>query len=597
MSRILGISAYYHDAAACLIEDGRIVAAAQEERFTRRKHDDSFPINAIRYCLEGGHAGGRHLDAVAFYDKPIDKFVRILVTHFGVAPRGLSMFLKAMPQWALRKLWVRSDIQNALSSLKVDPLPPVYFAEHHESHAASAFFPSPYREAAIVTMDGVGEWPTTTIGSGEGTRIKILKEQNFPHSLGLLYSAFTYYLGFTVNSDEYKVMGLAPYGTPRYKDRILDTLVRMYPDGSFSLNMDYFNYLGGLTMTNAAFDELFEGPVRASEAELTRHSMDVARSIQEATEEIVLSIVQHAWDTTKLDNLCLAGGVALNCVANGRLLKQGPFKSIWIAPAAGDAGGAVGSALAVAHHVFDTPRETNTDQDGMSGAYLGPVYENDAIEEFLRAENCPYQLLQADDWAKTIAELVDQGLVIGLFHGRMEFGPRALGNRSIIADARNPEMQSRINRKIKFRESFRPFAPAVLEEHCSEYFDLDTRSPYMLLTAPVAAEHRTAEAPDDPDRSLGDRLARVRSDIPAVTHIDYSARIQTVSRATNPAFHAIISAFREKTGCAVIVNTSFNVRGEPIVCTPKDAYHCFMKTEMDCLVLQNCLIQKSKLRK
>ncbi len=592
---ILGISAYYHDAAACLVRDGVIVAAAQEERFTRQKHDESFPVNAIRHCLESIEGSRDTLDAVAFYDKPIDKFVRILKTHFSVAPRGLGSFMKAMPEWARRKLWIPYEIRSALAELGFAEIEHIYFTEHHESHAASAFFPSPFPEAGIVTIDGVGEWATTTIGQGTGNQIAILKEQNFPHSLGLLYSALTYYTGFTVNSDEYKVMGLAPYGSPRFTERILDELVSLHEDGSFFLNMKYFNYLGGLTMTNQAFDDLFEGPVREPETDITQHTMDVARSIQEATQEIVGRIVRHTHSLTQQDNLCLAGGVALNCVSNGKLLREGPFKSIWVAPAAGDAGGAVGAALAVWHQILDNPRSADGAADAMHGCYLGPQFTDEEIETFLRKENCNYTKLDDAEWAETIAELLANGGVVGLFQGRMEFGPRALGNRSILADPRAPEMQSTINLRIKFRESFRPFAPAVLDECRSEYFDVDRESPYLLFSAPVAEAHRTNSPPDDSALTLRERLAIVRSDIPAVTHLDYSARLQTVSEKANPSFHRLLKAFRARTGCGVLINTSMNVRGEPIVCTPEDAYGCFMKTGMDHLVLQTYLVSKSQL--
>ncbi len=589
---ILGISAYYHDAAACLIQDGEIAAAAQEERFTRNKHDESFPRNAIRYCLESAGVAHDGLDAVAFYDKPIDKFVRILKTHFAIAPAGLRTFLKAMPRWIRRNLWVRLEVEQTLHALGIGVPQDCYFTEHHEAHAASAFFASPFPEAAIVTMDGVGEWPTATIGVGEGNRITLLKEQNFPHSLGLLYSAFTYYTGFKVNSDEYKVMGLAPYGRPRFVDRILADLVHLNEDGSFFLNMKYFNYLGGLTMTNDAFAELFEAPVREPQAAITQHTMDVARSVQEATEEIVRRIVREAHRITRKGNLCLAGGVALNCVANGKLLRTGPFESIWVAPAAHDAGGAVGAALTVWYQIMDRARQVDGTTDAMKGSYLGPQFSNDVVEGLLRKENCRYARLSDADWAPTIARLLAAGHIVGLFKGRMEFGPRALGNRSILADPRVASAPSRINERIKFRESFRPFAPAVLEEYSSEYFELDTESPYMLFTVPVAPAHRTAIEPDDPSSSLRDRLARVRSDIPAVTHVDYSARVQTVSRRTNPDFHELLSAFRAITGCGVLINTSLNVRGEPIACTPEDAYRCFMKSGIDYLVLESYLLSK-----
>ncbi len=588
---ILGISAYYHDAAACLIKDGEVVAAAQEERFTRKKHDESFPKNAIRYCLESQGVPKDGVGAVVFYDKPLDKFVRILKTHFAMAPGSLRAFLKAMPKWVQRNLWVRLEIAETLSELGFVPPESVLFTEHHESHAASAFFPSPFSEAAIVTLDGVGEWPTATIGVGEGNRIRLLKEQNFPHSLGLLYSAFTYYTGFKVNSDEYKVMGLAPYGEPRYVDRILKELVSLNEDGSFKLNMRYFDYLGGLKMTNAAFAELFEGPVREPESAITRHTMDVARSIQEVTEQIVERVVAEAHRLTGKRQLCLAGGVALNCVANGKLLRKGPFEKIWIAPAAHDAGAALGAALLAWHHVHERPRSADGVTDAMHGCYLGPEFPPEEIERFLVSQGCQFRKLADAEWAPTIAKLIADGKIVGMFKGRMEFGPRALGNRSILADARAADSPTKINRSIKFRESFRPFAPAVLEEHAADYFELLHESPYMLLTALVSPARRTAET-DDPAAPLGERLARVRSDIPGVTHLDYSARVQTVSRATNPRFHALLSAFRELTGYGVVINTSLNVRGEPIVCRPEEAYRCFMKTGMDHMVLECYLVSK-----
>ncbi len=589
---ILGISAYYHDAAACLVRDGEIVAAAQEERFSRKKYDESFPRNAIRYCMDVAGGPGTKLDAVAFYDKPIDKFVRILKTHLAIAPRGLRAFLKAMPRWAQRNLWVRLEITRTLQELGFEPPDQIYFTEHHEAHAASAFFPSPFPEAAIVTLDGVGEWPTGTIGMGEGNRIRILREQNFPHSLGLLYSAFTYYTGFSVNADEYKLMGLAPYGQPRYTKQIFERLVSLHTDGSFRLNMEYFNFLGGLTMTNDAFADLFEGPVRAPSAEITQHTQDVARSAQEATEQIVRRIVDEAHRITGQRALCLAGGVALNCVANGRLLRKGPFRSIWVAPASHDAGGAVGAALAAWHQFMEKPRLADGKTDRMSGSYLGPSFSDAEIEAMLVEKGVRFQKLAESEWADAIAALLADGSILGLFRGRMEFGPRALGNRSILADPRSADVALRINQSIKFRESFRPFAPAVLEEHAAEYFDLSAPSPYMLFTAPVTQAHRTGLAPDDPAASLTERLARVRSDLPGVTHVDYSARVQTVARQTNPAFHGLIDAFRKRTGCPVLVNTSFNVRGEPIVCTPEEAYSCFMKTRMDHLVLESYLLSK-----
>ncbi|HEY6561483.1 MAG TPA: carbamoyltransferase N-terminal domain-containing protein [Polyangiaceae bacterium] len=589
---ILGISAHYHDAAAALIQNGIVTAAAQEERFTRKKQDESFPKNAIRYCLESQGVPKNGIDAVVFYDKPIDKFVRILKTHFAVAPGSLRTFLKAMPKWVRKNLWIKLEVADVLSELGYDVPEAVLFTEHHESHAASAFFASPYQEAAVVTLDGVGEWPTATIGVGEGNRLRILREHNFPHSIGLLYSAFTQYTGFKVNSDEYKVMGLAPYGHPRYVDRILEHIVSLNEDGSFLLNMRYFNYLGGQTMINKAFEELFEAPARKPESEMTQHMADVARSIQEVTELIVSRVVREAHRLTGKPNLCLAGGVALNCVANGKLLKNGPFQSIFVAPAAHDAGAALGAALTAWHHVYDKPRVVDGINDSMQGCYLGPQATDDEVEALLKKERCPYVKLSDAEWAPYVAKLLASGGIVGMFKGRMEFGPRALGNRSILADPRMADAPSRINRRIKFREAFRPFAPAVLEECASEYFELQGTSPYMLFTAPVTAARRSPQPPDDLNQPFRERLARPRSDIPGVTHLDYSARIQTVSRRTNPAFHALISAFKEITGYGVVINTSMNVRGEPIVCRPEEAYRCFMKTGMDHLVLEHFVISK-----
>ncbi len=590
---ILGISAYYHDSAACLVRDGVVVAAAQEERFTRKKHDASFPHHAIRYCLESQGVAEDGLDVVVFYDKPIDKFVRILKTHFAVAPFSLKTFLMSMPKWVRKNLWIGLEIAEVLGDLGYAVPESILFTEHHESHAASAFFPSPFQDAAIVTLDGVGEWPTAVIGVGEGNRIKLLKEHNFPHSVGLLYSAFTYYTGFKVNSDEYKMMGLAPYGEPRYTDRILEHLISLNPDGSFALNMRYFNYLGGLTMINREFEELFEAPAREPESPITQHTMDVAHSIQNVTEEIVRRVVEHAHQITGKNRLCLAGGVALNCVANGKLLRQGPFESIWVAPAAHDAGGALGAALTAWHHIHDKPRNADGIGDGMQGCYLGPEFSPQQIEAFLRSEACAYEKLSDAQWAARIAELLSKGCIVAVFKGRMEFGPRALGNRSILADARAFDAPARINKRIKFRESFRPFAPAVLEEFSAEYFQLTQPSPYMLFTADVVPQHRTPNAPDDPTAPLQERLARIRSDIPGVTHLDYSARVQTVSKGRSPRFHALLRAFYELTGCPVLINTSLNVRGEPIVCRPEEAYRCFMKTGIDHLVLDCYLVSKS----
>jgi carbamoyltransferase len=588
---VLGISAFYHDSAAALVRDGRIVAAAQEERFTRKKHDSGFPVNAIRFCLKQAGIKGDDLTAVAFYEKPIRKFERILKTYFSVAPSGLRSFAMAMPLWIRQKLWIPLEIEKALEDCGVTRHPPLYFPEHHESHAASAFFPSPFDKAAILTLDGVGEWATSAIGHGRGNRVELLQELRFPHSLGLLYSAFTYFTGFRVNSGEYKLMGLAPYGEPRYVDRIRDNLVDLREDGSFRLNLEYFGYLDGLTMTNDRFAALFDGPPRRAETEITQREMDLARSIQVVTEEIVLRMARHARELTGERHLCMAGGVALNCVANGRLLREGPFENLWIQPAAGDAGGALGAALAVWHQALDKPRESDDVHDRMQASLLGPEFSDEEIEAFLKANGYPARKLSPAEWAPAIAHAIASEKVVGLVQGRMEFGPRALGARSIIGDARSPKMQSVMNLKIKFRESFRPFAPACLLEKAGEYFDLDRSSPYMLLVAPVRKERCVGL--DRKDRpSIRDRINQVRSDVPAITHVDYSARVQTVDRETQPRLHALISAFEKETGCATIINTSFNVRGEPIVCTPQDAYRCFMRTEMDCLVLGSFLLDR-----
>ncbi len=591
--KILGVSCYYHDSAACLLDDGEIVAAAQEERFTRKKHDQDFPTQAVRYCLAEAGVSGNGIDAVAFYDKPILKFHRILETYLSTAPRGLTQYMRALPVWLREKLWIEPRVQAALEAEGVEPPDGVYFPEHHESHAASAFYPSPFAEAAVLTMDGVGEWATSTIGIGEGASLRLLAQLDFPHSLGLLYSAFTYYTGFKVNSAEYKVMGLAPYGEGRFTRKILDELVDLKPDGSFRMNMDYFGYLDDLQMTNRRFDALFGGPPRQPESPLSKREMDLARSIQEVTEEIVLRMARHARELTGKDRLCLAGGVALNCVANGRLLREGIFEDLWIQPAAGDAGGALGAALAVWHNALGNPRHPDGRRDAMQGSYLGPEFSREQIREYLDARGCPYRELSDAEWAPTIARLVADEKVVGLFHGRMEFGPRALGNRSIIADPRSPKMQSVLNLKIKFRESFRPFAPSCLEERVGDVFELDRPSPYMLLVAPLRAERRRPLSGDEQQLKLHDWVNRVRSDLPAITHVDYSARIQSVSAETNPRYHALLESFEALTGCPVLVNTSFNVRGEPIVCTPSDAYRCFMRTDMDHLVLGPFLLDKT----
>jgi len=589
---ILGISAYYHDSAACLVQNGHLTAAAQEERFTRRKHDSGFPVNAVRYCLAEGDVQENGIDAVVFYDKPLTKFGRIAKTYFSVAPRGLKPFLMAMPLWLQEKLWIPTDIEKALRTAGGGRADKLFFCEHHESHAASAFFPSPFESAAVLTMDGVGEWATTSLGRGSGNRVEILEELHFPHSLGLLYSALTYFTGFRVNSGEYKLMGLAPYGEPTYVDQILDNLIDIRQDGSFRLNMDYFGFHDGLTMTNDRFAQLFDGPARAPETDMTRREMDLARSVQVVTEEIVLKQVAHAARVTGEKNLCLAGGVALNCVANGRILREGPFENIWIQPAAGDAGGALGAALHIWHQVQDNPRVVEGKTDSMRGAYLGPAYSDDEIGEWLDHQGYPYRTLADGDLEDEVARLVEDQKVVGLFQGRMEFGPRALGNRSIIGDARSARMQSVLNLKIKYRESFRPFAPSCLEERIGDIFDIDRPSPYMLLVAQVRPDRCLPQDENDDGTDLFKRVSRPRSDVPAITHVDYSARIQSVNRQTNPRYHRIIEAFEERTGYGIIINTSFNVRGEPIVCTPEDAYRCFMRTEMDFLVLGNHILAK-----
>jgi carbamoyltransferase len=589
--RILGISCYYHDSAAALVEDGTIVAAAQEERFTRRKHDDGFPEHAVRYCLSQGTAGG--VDEVVFYDKPLLKFHRILETYLSVAPRGLRSAAQALPLWLKDKLWVPPRIEQAMASCGVAPCPPIRFVPHHESHAASAFYPSPFESAAVLTLDGVGEWATTTVGIGEGNRLRLLREIDFPHSLGLLYSAFTYFTGFKVNSGEYKLMGLAPYGEPVYADRIRRELIRQHPDGSFELNLDYFAYLDGLTMTNRRFARLFDGPPRRPESRITRREMNLARSIQVVTEEIVLKLATYARDLTGERRLCLAGGVALNCVANGVLLRSGVVDELWIQPAAGDAGGALGAALAAYHNEHQRPRRVERGRDAMHAALLGPRFEDAESRDYLNAHGFPFEELDPATWAARVAALLADEKVVGLCDGRMEFGPRSLGARSILGDPRSPRMQSVMNLKIKFRESFRPFAPAVPEEKVADYFELDRPSPYMLLVAPVVARRRRALAGDE--EQADDLLAvvnRERSDIPAVTHVDYSARVQSVSAVEHPRFHSLLTAFEALTGCAVLVNTSFNVRGEPIVCTPEDAYRCFMRTEMDFLAIGNLLLDR-----
>ncbi len=588
-STILGLSAFYHDSAACLLIDGHIVAAAQEERFTRLKHDPAFPRAAIDYCLQEAGLTVQQLDLVAFYEKPFLKFDRILHSYLACAPQGLRSFLMAIPLWIKERIWMKELMKKELS---YDGK--ILFCEHHEAHAASAFFPSPFQEAAFLTIDGVGEWTTTSFGHGRANRVDLHSELHFPHSLGLLYSAFTYYTGFKVNSGEYKLMGLAPYGEPRYAELILRELIDLKNDGSFRLNMRYFNYSAGLTMTNSAFDRLFGGPPRRPESRLSQRDMDLARSIQEVTEEIIFRMAREAQHQTGSKNLCLAGGVALNCVANGRLQREGLFDRIWIQPAAGDAGGALGAALLAWHQYLAHPRQADGRHDSQHGSYLGPAFGPDQIRQFLRERNVAFAEVDDQQLPEFIADLIHSGKVVGWFQGRMEFGPRALGARSILGDARSPKMQEVMNLKIKFRESFRPFAPAVLREKVAEYFDFDGDSPYMLLTVPVnSAERRPLSAADAKLSGMA-KLLTVRSSIPAVTHVDYSARIQTVSRDHLPPFYDLIKTFADKYGCPVIINTSFNVRGEPIVCTPEHAYLCFMRTNMDYLVLGNFILEKTE---
>jgi len=588
---ILGISAYYHDSAACIVRDGEIVAAAQEERFTRKKHDHHFPANAVEFCLDYAGIKGDEVDLVAFYDKPLLKFERLLETYLDYAPSGLRSFIMAMPLWLREKLWIREQVAKECGYQGK-----VLFTEHHESHAASAFFPSPFESAAVLTMDGVGEWATSSYGYGRGNELHLLGELHFPHSLGLLYSAFTYYTGFKVNSGEYKVMGLAPYGEPRYVRKILDELIDLREDGSLRLNMKYFNYCQGLTMTGRAFDQLFDGPPRKPEAQLTQRHMDLARSIQEVVEMAMLRMANHVHKQTGEKNLCLAGGVALNCVGNGRILREGPFERIWIQPAAGDAGGSLGAALSVWYQYLDNERRVESvcggRQDGMKAAYLGPEFASDDIQDYLDGIGASYQRLNRSALIDYVAHMLAEEKVVGWFQGRMEFGPRALGARSIIGDPRSPKMQSQMNLKIKFRESFRPFAPSVLRERVADYFELDCDSPYMLLVAPVQ-QHLRRDMSEEEQSLFGiDKLNIVRSTIPAITHVDYSARIQTVRREDNPLYYDVIAAFEKLTGCAVLVNTSFNVRGEPIVCTPEHAYTCFMRTEMDALVIEDFVLEK-----
>ena len=590
---ILGISAYYHDSAACLVRDGEIVAAAQEERFSRQKHDHRFPQNAVSYCLREGGIKPPDLDYVVFYDKPLQKFERLLETYLDYAPGGIRSFLQAMPLWLREKFWIREHIAKQCN---YDGK--LLFTEHHESHAASAFFPSPFESAAILTIDGVGEWATSAYGRGHDNEIHLLGEIHFPHSLGLLYSAFTYYTGFKVNSGEYKVMGLAPYGEPRYTEKILDELIDLRDDGSLRLNMKYFNYCGGLTMTSKAFDQLFDGPPRKPETRITQREMDLARSVQEVTELAMLKMARHVHKETGEKNLCLAGGVALNCVANGRVLREGPFEQIWIQPAAGDAGGALGAALSVWYQHLGNSRSMvqvcRGGIDGMKGSYLGPSYSHGDIEAFLEGSGARYRRLPQREVIEKAARALANEKVVGWFQGRMEFGPRALGARSILGDPQSSKMQSLMNLKIKFRESFRPFAPSVLREAVADYFEMDCDSPYMLLVAPVRQEIRRQMSAEQQELFGIDKLNIPRSTIPAITHVDYSARVQTVRRDENEMYYDLISEFARLTGCPVVVNTSFNVRGEPIVCSPEDAYKCFMRTEMDMLVLEDFVLEKEE---
>ncbi|EAM51042.1 carbamoyltransferase family protein [Crocosphaera watsonii WH 8501] len=593
---ILGISAYYHDSAAALVQSGQVIAAAQEERFTRRKHDAKFPKNAISYVLQEANISLRKLDYIVFYEKPLITFERLLETYITYAPKGFRSFVSAMTAWLQEKLYLKTVLKKELAKLancKTSQLPPLLFTEHHQSHAASAFFPSPFETAAILCLDAVGEWATTSLWLGEGNNMIPQWKIDFPHSLGLLYSAFTYYTGFKVNSGEYKLMGLAPYGEPKYTNLILENLIDIKEDGTFRLNMDYFNYATGLTMTNNKFAQLFGQPPRKPESEITQREMNIAASIQEVTEEIVLKLANTAHKELGTDNLCLAGGVALNCVSNGRLLREGKFKDIWIQPAAGDAGGAIGAALAIWYQYLENPRY-GSHFDRMKGSYLGPQFSDEQGQQYLDDVRANYVYLEDSELFNKVAEILAEGNVVGWFQGRMEFGPRALGNRSIIGDPRNEKMQSVMNLKIKYRESFRPFAPSVLAEKVDQYFELDKPSPYMLLVAEVKKDLHIPMNEEQKQLFGIDKLKIPRSKIPAITHVDYSARVQTVHPETNPRYHQLIKQFETLTGCGVLVNTSFNVRGEPIVCTPEDAYRCFMRTEMDYLVINNYLLAKSK---
>lgn len=593
--RILGVSAFYHDSAAALVADGKIVAAAQGERFTRKKHDAGFPKEAVAYCLEEGGTTLADVDHIAFYDKPFLKFERLLETYLAFAPRGFKSFRTAMPVWMKEKLFQKRMLRQELEKVQqVKGLEKkLLFAEHHQSHAASAFYPSPFEEAAVLTIDGVGEWATTSVGVGKGHELTMLKEIHFPHSLGLLYSAFTYYTGFRVNSGEYKIMGLAPYGEPKYVDTILDHLIDLKEDGTFRLDQSYFDYCTGLTMTNQKFDDLFGGPARISEEQVTQREMDLAASVQVVTEEVMLRLTRSIRKETGSKNLCLAGGVALNCVANGKILRDGAFENIWIQPASGDAGGALGAALCSYHGFERQPRQRNGAMDGMSGSYLGPAFDQGAIETQLKQAGAVYQTLSEDDMIEATANALAEGKAVGWFQGRMEFGPRALGGRSILGDARSPAMQRTLNLKVKYRESFRPFAPSVLREHVGEWFEHDGDSPYMLIVADVVEDKRRLMNEDEQALFGIDKLNVARSEIPAVTHVDYSARVQTVHEDTNPVYHRLLKAFQSETGCPILVNTSFNVRGEPIVCTPKDAFRCFMGTEIDMLVCGNAIMDKA----
>ncbi len=594
--RILGISAFYHDSAAAVVEDGEIIAAAQEERFTRKKFDARFPQNAITYCLAEAGVRLENIDHIAFFEKPFLKFERLLETYLANSPKGFASFRRAMPLWIKEKLFQKSLLLKALASFapQVDLDNKLLFADHHQSHAAAAFYPSPFDEAVILTLDGVGEWTTASVSIGKGNAIETVREIKWPHSLGLLYSAFTYYTGFRVNSGEYKVMGLAPYGEPKYADLILKHVVKVADDGSFWMDQSYFNYATGLTMTNKKFERLFGGPPRRAESPLTQRDMDLAASVQAVTEEILLRITRELAGKYAVESLCLAGGVALNCVANGKILRDGKFKRIWIQPAAGDAGSSAGAALAVYHQHLGASRNRTSLQDGMKGGFLGPYYPQSEIEKKLAAVGAKFHVFADDDLLQKTVDALDAGHAVGWFQGRMEFGPRALGNRSILGDPRKPEMQRQLNLKIKYRESFRPFAPSVLAEDLSDYFELDCESPYMTFVADVR-ENRRRKMTNVEEKLFGiDKLNVPRSDIPAVTHVDYSARIQTVHKETNPRYHALLEAFKSRTGCSVLVNTSFNIRGEPIVCTPEDAFRCFMGTAMELLVVGNCILRKDE---